>query len=52
MRRKKWGDKKKIMKWRVWKKEMVVSLWLHILLGLKLDNVTLLMNIIFSLLCD
>jgi len=41
MRRKKWGDKKKIMKWRVWKKEAVVSLRLRILLGLELDNVLL-----------
>jgi len=38
MRRKKWGDKKKIMKWRVWKKETVVSLQSRILSELEFDN--------------
>jgi len=39
MKRRKWGDKKRIMEWRVWKKEAVVFLRSHILLELELDNV-------------
>jgi len=38
MRRTKWGNKKKVIRWRVWK-EVVVSLWSRFLLGLELDTV-------------
>jgi len=34
MRRKEWKDKKRIMKWRVWKKEAVAFLRWHTLLEL------------------
>jgi len=43
MRRKKWGDKKKIMEWRVWRKEAVIFLQSCILLELEFDNFLLLL---------
>jgi len=37
VKRKKWRDKKKVLKWRVWKKEAVVSLRSCILSELEFD---------------
>ena len=35
-RRKKLKDRKRTMEWRVWRKEVIVFLWLHILSALEI----------------